>query len=185
MNEEYVKVPKDRLAVLIGKEGNTKEVIEASLNVTLEIDSVDSSIQILDNEATTDPLAVWKGRDIVKAIARGFAPEKALRLKDDGVIVEIIDISGFVGDSKNGLHRMKARLIGQEGKTRRSIEENTGVYISIYGKTISILGTFDEVYDAKKAVMMLLEGKPHSGVYRYLEKIHKERKEQAFQKKRM
>ncbi|HOP09732.1 MAG TPA: KH domain-containing protein, partial [Candidatus Methanofastidiosa archaeon] len=106
-----------------------------------------------------------------------------LRIKDDGVIVEIIDITQFVGDSKNSLHRMKGRLIGQEGKTRRNIEENTGVFVSVFGKTVSLLGTFDEVFDAKKAVDMLLEGKPHSAVYRYLEKVHKERKEQAFMDK--
>lgn len=185
MNEEFVKVPKERLPVLIGKDGSTKELIEASLNVMLDIDGDSSAVQISDNETTTDPLAVWKGRDMVKAIARGFAPEKAMRLKEDGVIVEIIDITHYVGDSKKSLRRMKGRLIGQEGKTRRKLEENTGVHVSVYGRTVSVLGTFEEVFDAKKAVEMLLEGKPHSAVYRYLEKVHKERKEQDLFKKRM
>lgn len=182
MNEEFVKVPRERLAVLIGKEGATKELIEGTLNIALDIDSDSSSVQIFDSEATSDPLAVWKGRDIVRAIARGFSPERALKLKSDGVIVEIIDITQYIGDSRNSMQRMKGRLIGQNGKTRRAIEENTGVYLSIYGKTISLLGTFEEVYDSKKAVEMLLHGKPHSGVYRYLEKANKERKEREFLK---
>lgn len=180
MNEEFVKIPKDRLAVLIGKEGCTKELIESSLNIQVTVDGDNSTVEITDSEATTDPLAVWKGRDIVRAIARGFAPEKALKLVEDGVIVEVIDITHHIGESKNSLQRMKARLIGAEGKTRRIIEENTGVYMSIYGKTVSLLGTYEEVMDSKKAVGMILEGKPHSSVYRYLEKVHKERKEQAF-----
>ena len=78
MNEEFVKVPRDRLAALIGKEGATKELIEGTLDIELGIDSESSSVQIVDRDATADPLAVWKGRDMVRAIARGFSPERVL-----------------------------------------------------------------------------------------------------------
>lgn len=180
MNDEHVKVPHERLAIIIGTEGETKELIESTMDVDIYIDTEDSSVHITDRETTEDPLAVWKARDMVKAVARGINPHKALRLRDDGVIVEIVDISEFVGGSKNSMHRLKGRIIGKEGKTRRIIESMTGVSVSIYGKTVAILGTYDEVYDAKRAVAMLLEGKPHSGVYRFLEKSHKERKEKEF-----
>ncbi len=94
--------------------------------------------------------------------------------------MEIIDISEAVGESKNTQQRLKGRVIGAEGRTRSLIESLTGVTLSIYGKTISILGTYEEVNDAKRAVDMLLSGKPHSGVYRFLEKTQKERKRREF-----
>jgi len=178
-NEEFVRVPKERIGILIGKKGETKDLVESELRVQLDIDSEASTVGIYERSDTDDPLAVWKGRDMVRAIARGFSPAKAMRLREDGTIVEIIDISEIVGHSKNSIRRIRGRIIGKEGKTRRVIETLTGVNMSVYGKTVSILGTFEEVYDAKKAVDMLLEGKPHSGVYRYLEKVHKERKERA------
>jgi len=180
MNEEYVKVPHERLAVIIGTDGETKALIEETMDVDLLVDTEDSSVRIVSRPTTEDPLAVWKGRDIVKAIARGINPEKALRLRDDGVIVEIIDISEAVGESKNTQQRLKGRVIGAEGRTRSLIESLTGVTLSIYGKTIAILGTYEEVNDAKRAVDMLLSGKPHSGVYRFLEKTQKERKRREF-----
>jgi ribosomal RNA assembly protein len=180
VNDEHVKVPQERLAIIIGTDGETKELIEQTMDVDLYIDTDDSSVHITDRESTDDPLAVWKTRDIIKAVARGINPQKALRLKEDGTIVEIIDVSEYVGGSKNSLLRLKGRIIGKEGKTRRIIESMTGVTVSIYGKTVAVLGTYDEVYDAKRAIAMLLEGKPHSGVYRFLEKSHKERKEREF-----
>ena len=180
MNEEFIKVPKERIGIIIGKEGATKELIEKTLFVALEISGDDSSVLVTDTEDTEDPLAVWKTRDMIKAIARGFSPEKALLLKDDGTIVEVIDISEYTGKSQNSLARLKGRLIGQEGKTRKYIESMTGAYLSIYGKTVSILGTFEDVYDAKKAVELLLSGKPHSGVYKYLDKVYKAKKDKSF-----
>jgi len=172
-----MKIPYDRLGIIIGKKGATREMIEEALHVCLKIDSDSSAVYISDTSDTKDPLAVWKARDMVKAIARGFSPQKAMRLQEDGVIVEIIDISEYVGHSRSSMLRIRGRIIGKEGKTRRIIETMTGVHLSVYGKTVSILGTFQEVHDAKKAVDMLLEGKPHSGVYRYLEKANKERKD--------
>ncbi len=180
VNDEHVKVPQERLAIIIGTEGETKELIEKTLDVDLYVDTDDSSVHITDRDTTEDPLAVWKARDIIKAVARGINPHKALRLKDDGTIVEIIDVSEYVGGSKSSLQRLKGRIIGKDGKTRQIIETMTGVNVSIYGKTVSILGTYEEVYDAKRAIAMLLEGKPHSGVYRFLEKTHKDRKEREF-----
>ncbi|MHC1605053.1 MAG: KH domain-containing protein [Candidatus Methanofastidiosia archaeon] len=183
MNEEFVKVPKERIGIIIGKNGTTKQEIEKSLDIKLVIDSEECIVQIIDYPTTEDPLAVWKGKDIIRAIARGFSPHKAQKLQKDGNIVEIIDISEYVGKSKNSLQRIKGRIIGTEGKTRKIIETMTGVHLSVYGKTISLLGTFEDVYDAKKAVGMLLEGKPHSGVYTYLEKVSKEKKEREFTKR--
>ncbi len=180
VNKEHVKVPHERLAIIIGTEGETKALIEETLDVDLYVDTDDSSVHITDRDTTEDPLAVWKARDIIKAVARGINPQKALRLRDDGTIVEIIDISEYVGDSKNSLQRLKGRIIGKDGKTRQIIETMTGASVSIYGKTVSILGTYEEAYDAKRAIAMLLGGKPHSGVYRFLEKTQKDRKEREF-----
>ncbi|MCD6126845.1 MAG: RNA-processing protein [Methanomicrobia archaeon] len=172
MEEEFIRVPQERIGIIIGKQGKIKEEIEKNLNVNILIK--DGVVRISEKE-NADPLAVWKAKDVVKAIARGFSPEKAFQLFKNGKILEIIDISQYAR-TKNSLLREKGRIIGKNGKTREYIERMTGAYISVYGKTVSFIGEFEEVYDAKKAVEMLLEGKPHSTAYYYLEKSVKEKK---------
>lgn len=82
--EEYVKIPKDRIAVLIGKKGQTKKEIEKRTKTKITIDSETGEVWITSTKETEDPLAVWKARDIVLAIGRGFSPERAFRLLNEG-----------------------------------------------------------------------------------------------------
>ncbi|WP_457612050.1 KH domain-containing protein [Methanocaldococcus sp.] len=173
-NVEIVKIPKDRVGVLIGKKGEVKKKIENELKVKLEIDS-DGTVTIYSKNEE-DPLALWKAKDIVKAIARGFNPEIALKLMSDDYVLEIIDIEDYA-KSENALRRLKGRVIGKEGKSRRYIESLTGANISVYGKTVSIVGEADQVQIAKEAVEMLLRGKSHSKTYKFLERERQKLKE--------
>jgi ribosomal RNA assembly protein len=50
------------------------------------------------------------------------------------------------------------------------IEEKTGTKICVHGKTISIIGKWENLQVARKAIEMLLEGKMHSSVQRFLER---------------
>ena len=60
--------------------------------------------------------------------------------------------------------------IGEGGKSRKTIEDLTECYISVYGKTIGIIGEPENVAAARKAVEDLLKGSPHGNVYKLLEK---------------
>lgn len=174
--EEYVRVPQARIGALIGKEGKTKQRIEENLGITLEVDTETGQVQILSNDTTADPLAVWKGRDIVKAIARGFSPKKALTLIEDDIVLEIIDLEDYYGKSESSLKRVRGRIIGKNGMTRKIIENMTNSYVSVYGRTVSIVGEFEDVADAKRAVEMLMQGCMHSTMYKFLENLRKKKK---------
>ncbi len=167
-----VRIPKDRVGALIGKDGETKQDLEERTKVKLEVDS-DGEVTI-DETSTDDPLMPLKVMDIVKAVGRGFAPQKALRLLDDDEYLEVIELGDFVGKKSVQLDRVRARLIGSQGKTRRIIEDLTGAYMSVYGSTVSIIGNSVQLPIAKKAVEMLLRGSEHSTVYRYLERSRAE-----------
>ncbi|ADG13388.1 KH domain protein [Methanocaldococcus infernus ME] len=176
-NVEIIKVPKDRIGVLIGKGGEVKKRIEDELKVKIKIDA-DGTVTIYSKN-NEDPLALWKAKDIVKAIARGFNPEIALRLLSDDYVLEIINIEDYA-KSENSLRRLKGRVIGKEGKSRRYIEELTGASVSVYGKTVSIVGEADQVQIAKEAVEMLLRGASHSRTYKFLERERQKLKEANF-----
>jgi len=180
-NAEYLKIPKERVGVLIGKDGATKERIENMTGTKLDIDSETGSITIVPTEKMEDPLAVWKVRYIVKAIGRGFSPETALKLLDDEFVLEIINLSDFTGKSKKAILRQKGRIIGREGRTKEIITEMTAVDVSVYGKTVALIGDIERIKIAKEAVCMILDGVRHKSVYSFLEKKKQELKRKEFE----
>lgn len=172
---KLIRVPLDRVGAIIGKKGEVRKALEERAGIVLQIDS-DTGEVILDDTRAKDPVLVMKIEEVVKAIARGFSPEKAFRLLEDEVYLQIIDIHDYVGKSQKHLRRIKARIIGKNGKTRRIIEGMTGSFLSIYGGTVSIIGDFNGVEVSKTAVDMVLNGSEHSTVYSYLERKRREAK---------
>jgi len=173
--EEFVRIPKERIGVLIGKKGSTKRKIEEITKTKIEVDSETGEVFISSTEKTDDPLAVWKARDVVMAIGRGFSPERAFRLFNEGEVLEIINLSDIIiGNEKNALPRIRGRIIGRKGRTREIIEEMSGADISVYGKTVAIIGNPIQVEIAKTAIEKLAKGSPHGTVYKYLERRKKD-----------
>ncbi|HID16681.1 TPA: RNA-processing protein [Candidatus Bathyarchaeota archaeon] len=167
MSEVSILIPKARIGALIGRKGEVKGKIEKTLKVTLKVDGESGLVKIEPGEGA-DALSTLKARDVVNAIARGFSPEKAFKLFNEDAMLEILDLRDIIGRSENALERLKGRVIGKDGKTRRLIEELTGAYVSVYGHTIAIIGNYDSLSIAREAVDMLLKGRQHSTVYRFL-----------------
>ncbi len=162
--------------MLIGKDGITKKQIESATNIKLKIDSKEGDV-FLEGE---DALGLYSAREVVKAIGRGFNPEIALLLLKPDYMFEMLNMLDYV-KSKNSIIRLKGRVIGAEGRSRKTIEELTETYISVYGKTIGIIGFSENVTIAKKAIESLLSGSPHSSVYKWLEKRRGNMKRRDFE----
>jgi ribosomal RNA assembly protein len=164
---ERLRIPKTRIAVLIGPEGKVKQRLEKATNTTITVDSEDGLVVIETKEDTEDPLATWKARDVVQAIGRGFSPHRAFWLLDEDVYIRVIDLEEYL-TTPNQIRRIKGRVIGEGGKTRRNIEELTDTFVSVMGDTVSIIGELENQEVAISAVTRLLRGAEHSSVYRYL-----------------
>jgi ribosomal RNA assembly protein len=167
----YVKVPLDRVGVIIGAKGGTKKSIER-LGVALDIESEVGSIQI----NSSDPLKEMVAGEVVKAIGVGFSPEKALLLfEDEMLILDTINLSKIIVTKKD-IKRLKGRIIGKDGKTRELMETLTGAKISVYWKTVGIIGTPDQIQIVRRGIEMLIKGATHASVYSYLERQRREMK---------
>ena len=170
---QHVKIPQDRIGVLIGEGGETMREIEAEAEVRLDIDSENGSVAV---DTVGDPVLGLKAPDIVRAIGRGFAPEAALRLlEDDMIMFDVVDIDAAARNT-NDMKRKKGRLIGEGGRTRELMEELSGADVVIYGSTLGIIGAPQQVDVVRTAAEMLLDGAPHGAVYSYLEDKHTEMK---------
>lgn len=168
----YARLPKERIGVAVGPDGQTKREIERRTDTKLTLDSETGEVRI---ESTAEnPLGVLKARDVINAIARGFSSERAFRLFEDDQLLEITEIRDFAGDSDRTRVRLKGRVIGERGKTRQILEQTTGAHISVYGKTIATIGTAEQLAVVREALEMLLGGAKHSTVYRFLERKRRE-----------
>lgn len=164
----YVKIPMKRVGVLIGEKGETKKKLEEMTGVEITVDSEKGEVTI-NEEHAEDPSNALRVKDVVKAIGRGFSEKRAFRLLEDDIFLKLFDIRDYVGKNPKRVRQVRARLIGTGGKTRRLVEELTGVDVSIYGNTVGLVGDIVQLGIAERAVEMLLEGSKHAAVYRFME----------------
>ncbi len=171
---EYVKLPAERVAVLIGQKGKVKREIEKRGRVKLAIEGEEVAVK------GKDAIAEWKARDVVKAVGRGFPPEKALKLLQEDYYFKLFNLREICRN-ENDVKRVKSRVIGKAGKSRRVIEELADVDIAVYGDTVGIVGGLSESSLAAEAIEMLIEGASHSRVYGMLERGRRRLKEERLQ----
>jgi len=167
-----VQVEPDRIGVVIGKGGSTRKMIEERLNVKLWIDSNTGEVFIIPRQETTAS-ELLKARDVVRALAAGFDPDTAILLAEDAYTLDVIDLKE-VARSREDLVRIKGRIIGEEGKARRMIEEMSGARLVIGDRHVAIVGDYEQVRVAREAVEMLIRGRQHRTVYDFLRRMRRE-----------
>jgi ribosomal RNA assembly protein len=175
--QQVVKIPNDRIGVIIGKNGKVKTEIQNKCNVTIEIDSENGNAIISSTSRPIVEMEPFKAVEIVSAIAKGFSPERAYRLlEEEEVVLQLVDLRDYAGKSTNSLSRIKGRIIGESGKSRKTMEEISGAFISVYGHTVGLIGTFEETKLATEAVTMLSKGRSHASVYNMLQEAKRKSK---------
>ncbi len=178
----FVRIPKERIGVLVGSEGKVKRSIEEHLHVELRVESEDGGVEIKLSEKAPDPSLLFKAKDVVTAIGRGFPPENAFRiLSNEDTVFDFVDLRAIFGRSESDIKRVKGRIIGMNGKTRKTIEELTEADVVVYGHTVGLIGTFEQVDAARNAIQMLIQGSQHHTVYAFLQKKRRELKKQALE----
>jgi len=177
-----LKIPKERIGVLIGPEGETKTGIEKALSIELQVDSEAGDVTLTLAKNAQDPSLLFRGKDVINAIGRGFSPEHAFRLiRNEDAILDIIDLRTTFGKSESDIKRVKGRIIGMNGKTRQIIEELTDTNVAVYGHTVSIIGELEQAQVAREAIQMLVRGSLHGTVYRFLHRKRRDLKKKKFQ----
>lgn len=150
--------------------------------IELQIDSQTGDVTIIMTEKSTDPSVLFRAKEVVTAVGRGFSPEHAFRLIDDeDALLDVIDLRITFGKSESDIKRVKGRIIGMDGKTRRLIEELAGANVAVYGHTVCIIGNIDQSQTAREAVEMLVKGSLHATVYRFLHRKRREMKKKMLE----
>lgn len=159
--EEFVSIPEERMKLL-----------RADPRIVIRIEKLTNAKIKLHEDISIDhkdPIIVYRLKQVFMAFGRGFDSDTALNLLDEDFILNVIHISEFAGKSESRRSVLRARVIGREGKAKKKIEKDCDVKISVYGKTVSVIGKWDGVNLARKSIEKLLSGSEHSSVYRFLE----------------
>ncbi len=162
--EEAIRIPEYRIGAVIGPEGTVRKKIAKQTKTKIEIDSETGEV-IIEGEGEN----YFQAIDIVKAIARGFSPERAFTLLKDDYLLKILDITEYAGKNSSTQKARRGRVIGKNGLARLEIEKKTHCLVSVQGKTVAIIGLAGEIQQAIEAVQMLLSGAKHETMEMFLD----------------
>ena len=159
MNEESILIPEKK----VNEVNKHKREIEFKCKVKLDIDK-EGNVVISGKDILDCDLA----KKIVKAMARGFDIKDSLKLLDEEYSLELVDLNDFRKSSKKSRELMRARVIGTEGKVKRTIEIMTKTKLSIFGKTIAVIGKIEDAFLARQAIERILSGHKQTSAYKFL-----------------
>ncbi len=178
--EKLVRIPTERVGVLIGRSGAVKSEIESACSVRLDIDGKAGEV-LVETSGDVEKIQPFKAVEIVTAIGRGFSPQNAMLLLRGENTLHVLDLREFGGKSKSQIERIKGRLIGEGGRARKNMESLSGAKISVYGRTVSVIGSTKSLKLAVDAVSSISSGSMHGSVYSRMESARRREKIERMQ----
>jgi len=107
---------------------------------------------------------------VIDAINFGFPISIALLIKEEDFLFEILDIKKYT--HRKDLERIRARIIGKNGKTLKTLSHLTECFFEIKDNNIGIIGSPERIKNAQNAIIFLIQGSKQANVYSFLEKHH-------------
>ena len=149
-------------------------IIESSLKVRKAIPKIESNFKVKVNISPKkvvikgDELNEFIVENILHAVDFGFDIADALLLKNEHFVLEFMSVKEHT--KRGNLEEVRGRVIGTDGKAKRTIEELTGSALFIKGNTIGIIVDSDHLESCVQALSSLIHGAKHSNVFSYLER---------------
>ena len=119
-----------------------------------------------------EPFDEYNAKNVMQAFARGFDIEATYKLLSDEYFFKSIDLKDIFS-KKDRILGIKARIIGKEGRAKEYMQSISGADLVVYGDTVSMIGTVDELKVIGAAVDILIEGGTHKKAYVVMEKTKK------------
>ena len=146
---------------------NIRKIIKARKELEK---ALDIKIENHDKEINLEgsPEDEYIAEKIIEAMEIGFSAQKALLIKTEDFFYENLNIKHYT--KRKDLKRIRARIIGANGKTLRLLTELTDCFFEIKENNIGIIGPPENVKNAHDAIILIIQGSKQANVYAFLEK---------------
>jgi ribosomal RNA assembly protein len=115
-----------------------------------------------------DELNEFLAEKMLTAVDFGFDPEDVLLLINPVYTLEFINIKEHT--HRKNLREVRGRVIGTEGRAKKTIEELSGSAIVIHENQIGVIVHAEHLNSVMQALVSLVQGGKHSNIFSYLEK---------------
>lgn len=164
-----IALPQKTITALTRNGSKLLKDVEQRGQVTLTVEDREVSIE---GEGGQE----WVVEQVLKALGCGFLTKQAYKLFSDQYYMDVINLQDAFRGNQKKMIRYKARVIGAQGTAKKKLQDLSGAFLAVTSDSVAILGEFDDIKSAKEAVLRLLEGAEHTGVYTYLEKENARKK---------
>ncbi|CDR45327.1 CYFA0S17e01684g1_1 [Cyberlindnera fabianii] len=173
-----VPVPPHRMTPLKNSWPKVYPPLVEQLKLQVRMNLKSKSVELRTWSQTTDPGALQKGADFIKAFTLGFDIDDAIALlRMDDLYIETFEVKDVKTLQGDHLSRAIGRIAGKDGKTKFAIENATRTRIVLADSKIHILGGFTHIRIAREAVVSLILGSPPGKVYGNLRTVASRMKE--------
>lgn len=145
-----------------------KEALEKKLNVKITVKGKLAEIE-------GEPVEEYEAITIIDALEFGFPLKDALKLTDENIIFRKLPIKQFT--RRKNLKEVRGRIIGTEGKTKRTVEEVSGCAVALHNNAVGLIGLAENIEEATTALTNLIRGSKQANVYRFLERMNVAKRE--------
>eukprot|EP00388_Colpodella_angusta_P020694 GDKJ01051996.1.p1 GENE.GDKJ01051996.1~~GDKJ01051996.1.p1 ORF type:complete len:266 (-),score=74.26 GDKJ01051996.1:130-927(-) len=146
--------------------------IVENLKLQIRMNQKRKCIEVMTTVETTIPNALQKAYDYIGAFLMGFDLRDAMSLlRMDDLFTESFEVHDVKRLNGDHLSRCIGRISGKDGKVKNAIENATRTRIVIADKKIHILGSFENIALARRAICSLILGSPAGKVYNHLRTV--------------
>ena len=124
--------------------------------------------------ASENPLKEYIACQAIEALNLGFNLKCVLLLKKPEFQLEKIPIKNISRRKK--LAEVRGRIIGTKGTTIELLQTLSNCPIALNGNIVGVIGDYEDIENARRAVERIIRGSKQGNVYSYLERQRKRNK---------
>ncbi|MEK6824445.1 MAG: hypothetical protein AABX12_00015 [Nanoarchaeota archaeon] len=151
----------------LGELKRTKNELEKHLKVSISIQGKRVTIN-------GNAFEEFEALAVLEAINFGFSAQTALMLKEEDIVFRKLPIKNFT--RRKDLETVRARVIGTQGRTKRTIESLADCQVIVRGNEVGLICPAEEVEYVITGMTNLIRGSKQANIYKFLERINAARK---------
>ncbi|KAI9818181.1 MAG: pre-rRNA-processing protein pno1 [Pycnora praestabilis] len=156
-----VPIPPHRMTPLKSTWPKIYPPLVEHLKLQVRMNIKNRAVELRSSKHTSDPGALQKGEDFVKAFSLGFDVDDAIALlRLDDLYIETFEIKDVKTLGGEHLGRAIGRIAGKDGKTKFAIENASRTRVVLADQKVHILGGFRNIHIAREAIVSLILGSP-------------------------